>query len=252
MKLAFLCMLKHILWSGTSATNLLMSISQEPHEDIVHIFSGIVRLWLECATARLKSELEPTDWYTGSQSGPWRAATVAPLVSIDTDDTFFDREKNRIVQKVSNVDSALHNILDFCTHASHQSKVLRRGMLDAGVLSLVLSAFVTADFQISSLTDVFYGSDYGKRREKTKSGHARNSSPEHFFPEPIPLDKVQDEASTLTVLVHRPNFIQNWEIRQFHTRRHICFSLIEGLFAESESLDAKYIWSRALFTKITS
>jgi len=55
--LAFLAMLKQILLTGSSAVPLVDAIAQISHQDIIVIFSGVLRLWLECIQIQVQTQL---------------------------------------------------------------------------------------------------------------------------------------------------------------------------------------------------
>jgi hypothetical protein len=174
-----------------------------------------------------------------------RAATAIP---IDIDETFYDREKSRLFERTSNTDTALYNSIRFATEGAHRSAALHRGMLDAGALSLVLVAFVSADYKLPGLIDV----SRLRRTRTTEVGSGRRENPDlaRSRASPIPSNVICEEASTLTVLIHNPTFRQTWTDERFYTRRFLCSLLVDALLERHEDIDGSYIWTNALFRKI--
>jgi hypothetical protein len=120
-------------------------------------------------------------------------------------------------------------------------------MLDAGALSLVISAFVNADFLASSLIDVRW--ERGKLAG-AKSKHATHANGQHHAHFPVPSDVILAEASTLSVLIHHPAFRDSWQKQQFNDRRHLCSLLVNLLLGGDAARNDRYGWTRALFSKI--
>lgn len=246
--LAFLTILKHILSSGHHARHLIKSIEQCPHEDIVYILSGTIRLWFECVAMHIRNQLT----YNASRhTAPLRnigGQYAQPAIPIDIDETFYDREKSRLFERTSNTDTALFNSIRFATEGARRSAALRRGMLDAGALSLVLVAFVSADYKLPGLIDV----SRLRRTRATEVGSGRRENPDlaRSRASPIPLNVICEEASTLTVLIHNPTFQQTWTDERFNTRRFLCSLLVDVLLGRREDIDGSYAWTNALFRKI--
>jgi hypothetical protein len=165
------------------------------------------------------------------------------------DDNIYDREKHRLFQKASNLDTALYNIIKFCTMAARRHRTIRFCMLDAGVLSLVIIAFVNASFLAPSLVDLTLKK--GKQM-KVKSVGAGNRHNQHCSlpPSSISSDIIQAEASTLSVLMHSSAFRETWHRQQFNDRRNICSLLVHSLLGDFGETDDRYTWTRALFWKI--
>ena len=106
-------MLKHILASGDHARHLIKPIAHCCHDDIVHIFSGTLRLWLDCITKQVGADSmydagkHAADW--GTRPGIFNEA----LLPIDADDSLYDREKSRLFHVASHRDAALYSMLKF-------------------------------------------------------------------------------------------------------------------------------------------
>lgn len=166
--------------------------------------------------------------------------TGVPL-SLDSDENFYKRERKILFRKVSNVDSALFNTLKFFGRAAHESDRIRLGMLEAGALSVVLSAFVSAEFLLGSLV-----------HQSTSSGGMDVSSSDNIDIAPISIDQVNQEASALTILIRKPTFRATWGRQKFEIRRRFCSGLTQILLGTDDAdVDPKYLWTLALFKKIT-
>jgi hypothetical protein len=162
-------------------------------------------------------------------------------------DNLHDQEKRRLFQKASNVDTALYNIIKFSIMAARHDRTTRFCMLDAGVLSLVILAFVNVDFLAPSLVDLW--------RKKGKHANSKSVNAETGYnldgsPSPIPSDVIQAEASTLSVLMHRAAFRETWQQQQYNDRHHLCSLLVHFLLGDFGEPDDSYTWTRALFRKI--
>lgn len=104
----------------------------------------------------------------------------------------------------------------------------------------VVITFISCDFRLGGLSRVL-GVD-GRSDKRTE--------PKHVPLQPIPVDVVNDEASTISVLMYDPLFKQNWEPRQLDVRRALCSRLVGILTRDIQMFDSRYQWSRALFRKI--
>jgi len=235
VELAFLTILKHILESGRHARYLIKAIEKCSYKDIVYIFSGTIRLWLECVATHTLRHTTPLNNIRG---------ITEVEIPIHVDDCFHDREKSRLFEKATGADAALNNIIKFATKAAHCSTTIRRGMLDAGSLSLVIVAFFSADFQLPGLVDVSR-----KKRKKTEGQSERGANLGSVY-SPIPSDVIRAEAVTLTALIHTPIFRQTWAAEAFNTRRYLCSLLVDGLLGRRGEMDERYAWTNALFRKI--
>jgi hypothetical protein len=249
--LAFLAMLKQILSTGSSAAHLVDAIAKIGHQDIISIFSGVIRLWLECIQLQAKTHLK---YYANSHTGSLGSEILMGNAEIinqrmfDADGNMYDREKCRLFQKVSNLDTALYNIIKFCAMAARRHRTIRFCMLDAGVLSLVITAFVNAGFLAPSLIDLT--GEKGKQMKLKSSGAGNRYNQNSFSPPPISSDVIQAEASMLSVLMHRVAFRETWHRQQFDDRRHLCSLLVHSLLGNFGETGDRYTWTRALFWKI--
>jgi hypothetical protein len=130
-------MLKQILLTGSSAAPLVDAIAQISHQDIIVIFSGVLRLWLEYIQIQVQTQLA---FCSGSHIGFLSNTGMDQRTSLDiplpaADDTLYDREKHLLFQKASNVDTALYNIIKFSAMTAHRHRTIRFCILDAGDLS---------------------------------------------------------------------------------------------------------------------
>lgn len=243
VELAFLAMLKQILLAGSSAVHLVDAIAQIAHQDIISIFSGVIQLWLECIRLQVQTQLT-YGTNTGFERRPMTHGMALP-----PDDNLYDREKHRLFQKTSNLDTALYNIIEFCALAARRHRAIRFCMLDAGVLSLVIIAFVNADFLAPSLVDLTLKK--GKQMKVPSAGAGNRYNQDCLLPPPpISSDIIQAEASVLSVLMHRAAFRGTWHRQQFNDRRRLCSLLVHSLLGNFGETDDRYIWTRALFRKI--
>lgn len=243
--LAFLAGLKLILLNGDSAGHLISALGACTLEDVVRISSSIIRLWLECIQVQIQNEMA---YGVSSHHRIIKGldGRLLPDTPIDVDEDFHDREKARLFQRVSNVDTALYNIILFATDAVQKSPTIRCGMLNAGALSLVIVAFANSDFRPSSLLTPT------KRGKQKGAGVGQIAAIDVNFhaPSPIPLDVIEAEASTLSVLMHDAAFRESWRDKQLYTRRRLCSSFINVLLGDFGKRDDRYAWTRALFRKI--
>ncbi|KIM86727.1 hypothetical protein PILCRDRAFT_314087 [Piloderma croceum F 1598] len=249
VELAFLTMLKLVVLNGDAAEHFMCALGPCSRQIIVHIFSGIFGMWIECI--QVQQQIQHNAGYQSAgylQIGhKSRGDRAPPGIPIDADESFYNREKSRLFEKVANVDMALYNVIIFATNASRWSESVRRAMLDAGALSLVIVAFVNADFLPSNL--VVAGMK-GKEKE-TGSGCTRNAVDGYYHPSgPIPLSVIQAEAATLSVLMHDATFRGTWHKSQLNIRRRLCSSLVDALLGDFGDRNDKYAWTRSLFRKI--
>lgn len=203
---------------------------------MAHIFTNITRLWLDCVVGGIRKDIETGGAHVPAFGNPKNHAAGAQ-VSLDFDDTFYDRERTELFLKVFNVESALLNVLKFFVKAAHESGSIRRGMLDAGALSIVLSAFVSPDFLCPHLVSPGMGT--------------LKATPSNFgTASPIPVEQINQEASTLTVLIQKPIFRQSWDPHQLDARQKLCAMLVTTLLRSNEEKDPKHLWMLSLFKKI--
>jgi hypothetical protein len=242
-------MLKQILSSGGSSLHLIDAIARIDPQDVVLIFSGIIRLWLECIQTQMHNQLT---YSTGLHIGLLGNTDVdrditldATTFSTDINQNFHDRAKKRLFVGASNKYTPSYNILKFAATAARRHHSIRSCMLDAGALSLVVAAFINADFLASRLIDVTW-----------KGGKIIMSKPKHAMHKivhahtPVPSDAILDEATTLSALIHIPSFRNSWDEQHFNDRRYLCSLLVDSLLGSNWGKDDNYRWMRAVFRKI--
>jgi len=166
---------------------------------------------------------------------------------LPSNQSFYDRQKTGLLLRMMNADNALFNIIKFTTKAAEQNPSVRLGMLDAGSLALVLTAFANVDFKLSSLTSIPVKEERGKGGKLARG----NVSDTEFTPRISPAS-INAEASTLSVLIHTNKFIKPWRGRQLETRLSLCSSLVDSLMGEEVVLDTEYSVTRALFRSIVT
>jgi hypothetical protein len=244
--IAFLAMLKQILLSGSSALHLIDAIARIDPQDVVLVFSGIIRLWLECMQTQMHTQLIYGAGLPINLLGYRKLGQEQPLdpIAAGVDQNFHDREKKRLFGGASNKSTATYNILKFAVTAAHRHNRIRSCMLDAGVLSLAVAAFINTDFLAPTLIDFPW-----KDSKVTKSKPKRINVHAHT---PIPPSVIVDEATALSALIHTPSFRGNWDERQFNNRRYLCSSLVDSLLGSNWGKDDNYRWTRAVFRKILS
>ena len=112
-------MLKHILASGDHARHLIKAIAHCCHDDIVHIFSGTLRLWLDYITKQVGTD---SMYYAGKHAadrGTRPGIFNEVLLPIDANDSLYDREKSRLFHVTPNGDAALYSMLKFSRVVAH-------------------------------------------------------------------------------------------------------------------------------------
>jgi hypothetical protein len=118
-------------------------------------------------------------------------------------------------------------------------------MLDAGALSLVVVAFVNADFLPSDLIEA--GT---KRIQKyTKPGYTTNVDSQCHASSPIPFGVIHASALMLSTSMRRTGFQKSWQDNQFSIRRHLCSLLVDVLLDETED---RHACTRTLFRKVVA
>lgn len=228
-------MLKHILTSGSSAVHLITSIARQTYEDIVRIFSGIFRLWITISEflvhAIRDASMQSLADETRLQSSRQHVSIAIPQVAVG----FYELERNALFQEVIGRELPGRNMLEFSIKASRRKPSICRGILHAGGLSLILMAFTNSGFRPISLVDL---------------DHARPNMLIRNYPiaAPIPIQVINDEAATLTVLMHDIRFLSTWAERPFRLKRALCSQLLDALM--SAAFNDRHTWARALFLKI--
>ena len=119
------------------------------------------------------------------------------LLPIDPDDSHYDRKKSRLFYVTSHRDAALYSMLKFSIVVARHSSVARRGMLKAGALTLVLTAFVNVNFHLSGLRDAQAPNTYGRKPDALGL---------YMSTLPISPDTINAQASTLALLIQRTSF----------------------------------------------
>jgi hypothetical protein len=234
-------MLKHIVLSGDSARHLMNALAESSYEDSVYIFSGVLRLWLECVGMQVQKILAPESDHSSILSARLFRGGVVP--EVESEQTSYDREKERFIRKIVDVDNALLNLIKFATETANESATARSGLLDAGGLALVLFAFINPDFKLSGLV-------YNSTKQGTKRGGGPGPR-EASLCQPLSLSAINAEASTLSVSIRSPKFRRTWEGRRFQTRLALCSSLVYSLLGE-DGMDDRHAVTRALFRKIVA
>jgi hypothetical protein len=238
-------MLKYIVTSPNSAlVHLMMVLSQCSREETCCAFSGVIRLWLDYTRMQiqLQKDADSRRWDFSHHALPF-AAIGEPTPALSSQ-SLYHREKDNLGQHTVGTDKALHNILEFVTRAGEQHTALRLGMIDAGSLALVLSAFANVNFGLSSLicTPEMEGKTNNSKSERwpdIDSGVTRLSS-----------TAINAEASTLSVAIYSPKFVERWGAERFATRLSLCSSLVDSLLRQEGVVDDEYEVTRALFRKI--
>jgi hypothetical protein len=162
----------------------------------------------------------------------------------DIHKAFCSREKEAIMVKIMNLDTALYHMLRFATEAAKQNATVRLAMLGAGSLALPLTAFANAEFRLSSLI-----SDLGKEAPQGAKLGISNNVDAKASP-PISLAAINAEASTLSFVFHSSKFKKSWYGQSLSTRLSLCSSLVFSLLGKDEWPDEGYEVTRALFRKI--
>lgn len=147
-----LAILKCIIFSGSSSQYLIPALSSASHQDAVNIFSHLVRLWLEYVWTRDYVEMNPRhqyhhyNWLGQLLIGSPFGVSPTPLRVTN----LYASEKSLLFEKIETSqhhafllnDISLHHLIKFVTAAANYSMTIRWGLVDAGVLPLVLLAFV--------------------------------------------------------------------------------------------------------------
>jgi hypothetical protein len=239
-------MLKHIVLSGSSALHLMNVLARGSRDDTGDAFSGVILLWLDCISMQIQKhdESRGTHFDMMTFTGLTRSSELPP---IRADKSLFDREKEHLVLQIVDNDGPLLKIIKFTTMAAEQNTFIRLGMLDAGSLALVLTAFANADFRLPNLLNVLRKDGKGK---KGKLGRRE------VLDEPTPLrlstTAINAEASALSVLIHTAKFVKPWRGERLDTRLSLSSSLVDSLLGKDRVLDNEYEVTRALFREIVN
>jgi len=239
-------MLKHIVVSGDSALHLINVLAQGSREDTGYVFSGVICLWLDFVSMQLWSDAACRagryDMMSGSVFPGPGDAVVPNLIDL----SLYHHEKNLLGMKMAGIDSALHNIIKFTTKVAEQNASVRLGMLDAGSLALVLTAFANADFRLSSLIGT--PGKEGNGKGVTSGGDISDKT----APSSISLSAINAEASALAISIHTAKFTKPWRGERLNIRLSLCSSLVDSLLGKDRALDNEYEMTRALFKQIVN
>ncbi|KAF7964770.1 hypothetical protein HWV62_3136 [Athelia sp. TMB] len=193
---------------------------------------------------------------------------VVPVVSESNQRSLLDREKAAFFQKVHGLDSALFSVITFTANcaASMGNASTRQAIVDAGVLALVLTAFVCADYKLGTLIEPMRQAEASKARPSGNNNQDASVIPTptpasinaeastlsvldaSVIPTPTPAS-INAEASTLSVLVHNPSFQRNWQKSKFTQRINVCAGLVTSLFPATETGGQDAV-TRGLFARI--
>ncbi|KIM83814.1 hypothetical protein PILCRDRAFT_6705 [Piloderma croceum F 1598] len=243
--LAFLVMLKQIV---SNRADLLISVlANGSHESTVRVFSGLIRLWLECIGMQINNEVEdrandPTTLWSSHGS----ATALIPKAEA-VHKTFCSQEKEAFMMKMVNADTALYHMLRFATETAKQNETVRLGMLDGGSLALVLIAFANVDFRLSGLV----AAPRKERLPKGTKSRLRSNVDAEASP-PISLATINAEASALSFFIDSAKFNESWQGQRLDTRLLLCSSLVYSLLGRDKVTDEGYEVTRALFMKIVT
>jgi len=236
--LALLVTLKQIVSNRTEP--LVSVLANSSHECTVHVFSGLIRLWLERTDLQINRDEDSRGNIVSMDCVP------APLVET-VHKSFYDQEIEAFMIQTMNTDTALYHMLRFSTEAAKQNDTVRLGVLDGGGLALVLMAFANMEFRLSGLFAVSRKEEMPKG---TKSERRRNVVAEAL--PPISLAAINAEAAALSILIHSPRFNDSWQGKGLSTRLSLCSSLVQSLFGVNRVADNGYEVTRALFRKIVT
>jgi len=247
-----LAILKHIVLSGGTAQHLMNVIAECSHEDTVRVFSGVLRLWLECIGLQIKNDAIARAERQSSASvvseEKFHSMNVPVFENVMVDQTFYDKAKGELWDKIVDVDAALIHVIQFATRAAKQNTTMRLAMLEAGSLVLALAAFANHDFKLAGLVSVPGKEEQAKR---VKSGRRQNADATASCPLPLPVTAMNAGASTLLVAMRYAPFREFWGAQRFDTRLSLCSSLVDSLLGEDGDQGGSRE-TRALFKEIVS
>ena len=107
VEFACLSMLKNIVLSRDSALNLMNFLARGSREDTDHVFSGVIRLWLDCISIQVQSDDDTRTGYSNdAMSGKQNSGVTSEQPQIGINQSF-NRENNRLGLKMVDIDSAL-------------------------------------------------------------------------------------------------------------------------------------------------
>jgi hypothetical protein len=241
--MAFLALLKHIVLSGGTAQHLLNVLAEGSHEDTVRVFSGVIHLWLEYIGLQIKNDAAARQAkFSLVSEGQSRFEDLPPVAEAIVKKTFYGEAKRSFYEKILDVDTALYNIIQFAAKAAKQNRTTRLGMLDAGCLVLVLTAFANHDFKLAGLVSM----PGEGRAEEAKMGRGKAIDSTASCPFRLSVAAINAGASTLLVVMRYNTFREFLGEHRFNTRLSLCSSLVDSMIGE----DGGSRETRALFTQI--
>jgi hypothetical protein len=242
-------MLKHIILSGDSAQHLMNVLARGSREDTDYVFSGVIRLWLDCISMQLWREKSSSAGTPDTLAGvvnPGLLGSLPPIPAEQIEQSLYDREKISLGRKIAGIDIALYNIIKFATRVAEQGTSVRLGMLDAGSLVLIFTAFAHAEFNMSSLMGVAREKGKGGKSDRTEFADDDDDLPH------LSLNAIINEASILSGLIHTSKFVQPWRGERLDTRLSLCSSLVDSLLGKDEEVDPEHGVMHVIFRKIVN
>jgi hypothetical protein len=134
--LVFLATLKQI-----KAEPFISVLANNSHESTARVFSGLIRLWLQC------TGLQINDVNTQTMAHSHLEYVTVPQVET-VHKPFCNQEREALMVQIMNNHISLYHMLRFAT------ETVRLGALDRGSLALVLAAFANIEFRLSGLISV--------------------------------------------------------------------------------------------------
>lgn len=256
-ELAILAIFKSIIHNGNRAQALFSVFATASHPDVAHIWSRIILLWIEFVQTRDRVEMP-------QQTGILQVAHTANRPAKKIENSFlapsllYNNEKSLLFRKIEVIqrrvlplnDRPLHHILEFIAATAQHSMTVRWGLLDAGILALVLVAFV--DGVPSLLCGVLNAWKPQQLRHDPNQSPAYgvNMTPPDTNTMPISLDLINAEASKLLLLCQAPPVQALFQSEIFTKRRKLCSSLVDILLGHSHGWDDTYAETRYFITQI--
>lgn len=225
--MAFLTLLKQIVLCGETQ-HLLNVLAEGSREDTVRVFSGINRLWLEFIARQVSSDTVART----AEDMEWVATPAEyiyfpkPLVITHQTFKYYDKIKQNLLHKIKEVDIALYRVIWFATQAAKQNTTVRLGMLDAGSLVLVLTAFASHDFKLAGLVSM---PEQGGQAKGAESRDREGTVAKASSSLPISVYAMNAGASTLLVSMRYATFREFWGEKRFNVRLSLCSSLVGNL-----------------------
>jgi len=240
-------LLKYIVLSGGTAQHLLSVLAESSHEDTARIFAGVIHLWLECIELQTKNDAVAR---AARQSEPSVVCQEKDRKLPDDESIvnkiLYGEAKRGIYERILDVDNALYNIIQFTTEAAKQNATTRLGMIDAGCLVLVLTAFASPDFEMAGLVNTPGKQDKAKG---AKAGRREGKDPTASSASRLSAAAMNARASTLLVVMRYTTFREFWGEHRFNTRLSLCSSLVDSLLGKDGEQGGSRE-TRALFKEI--